>query len=389
MNLDEARKPLSVAERFAALSRVGTALMSELDESRLLRLIAETARDLTQASFAAFTLRPIDELGQPIVPSEGSLFHLAAVVGVTKEQEALFRRMPLGGEGLLAPIFRHGVSVLVPDALDYISKESIEHSVEIQNRRDNAREAAFAFAHGQLLTENLRSMGVPRGHPVVRSFLGTPLLDRSKEVLGGLLLGHTDPGRFTQEDETLLIGLAAQAAVALENARLYRAVQMRAQELNAIFESIADGVTLVDANGKILRENGTARRLREQLQAGPDAEHAVGSLLHSPAKHALNGADEHGISVTINTNHKETREYIVKASPLRQLEPSTGPLPSIKTTNNKSHKSVTGAVVVWHDVLQAVCGELIGSPDNQWLNFSRRTAFESLVSMDDLWPLIN
>jgi hypothetical protein len=101
------------AERYTALSRVGTALMSELDEGRLLHLIAEIACELTDASFAAFTLRPVDEEGLPLVASEGNLFHLAAVVGITQEQEEFFRRMPLGGEGLLAPIFRQGVPVLV------------------------------------------------------------------------------------------------------------------------------------------------------------------------------------------------------------------------------------------------------------------------------------
>jgi signal transduction histidine kinase len=94
-------------ERLALLNQVGTALVSELEEERLLHLIAQTACTLTDAGFAAFTMRPTDELGHPTVPSEGHLFHLAAVVGVTEEQERLFRRMPLGGEGLLAPIFRH------------------------------------------------------------------------------------------------------------------------------------------------------------------------------------------------------------------------------------------------------------------------------------------
>src|SRR5436190_13656174 len=108
------------AERLTALNRIGTALTSELDEKRLLHLIAETARDLTGAGFAAFTLRPINELGQPLVPFEGNLFHLAAVVGVTKPQEAQFQRMGLGGEGLLAPIFRHGVPVRVADALAFM-----------------------------------------------------------------------------------------------------------------------------------------------------------------------------------------------------------------------------------------------------------------------------
>src|SRR5579863_10579539 len=118
-------KRLTMSERFAALSRVGTALMSELDESRLLQLIAETARDLTGAGFAAFTLRPFNELGQPLVPAEGSLFYLASIVGVTNEQEALFRHMALGGEGLLAPIFRHGVPVRVPDALALLQRTDL------------------------------------------------------------------------------------------------------------------------------------------------------------------------------------------------------------------------------------------------------------------------
>src|SRR5947209_5080122 len=227
-------KQHDMAERYAALSRVGTALMSELDEARLLHLIADTARELTGATFAAFTLRPVDEEGRPLAASEGNLFYLAAVVGVTKEQEELFRLMPLGGEGLLAPIFRQGVSVLVPDALAFIPQADGPHH---PNPQHQARQAAIAFAHGHIPLEGLQSLGVPRGHPIIRSFLGTPLLDRNRQVRGGLLLGHSKPGQFTPEDDALLVGLAAQASVALENARLYRAASQRAQELNAIFES--------------------------------------------------------------------------------------------------------------------------------------------------------
>ena len=121
------------AAQLSALNCVGTALASELDEERLLRLIAGTARNLTGAGFAAFTLRPVNEVGQPMVASEGNLFHLAAVVGVTKEQERLFRRMPLGGEGLLAPIFRYGVPVRVPDAL------ALTHGSASFSRRTDGR----------------------------------------------------------------------------------------------------------------------------------------------------------------------------------------------------------------------------------------------------------
>ena len=227
----------------AALSRVGMALMSEVDENHLLHLIAETACELTGAEFAAFTVRPVNDEGEPLVPSEGSLFHLAAAVGVTQEQEALFRHMPMGGEGLLAPIFRHGIPVRIADTFAFVHHQ---HGSNNASGLDVARQAAFAYSHGQLPDEGSRWMGLPRGHPVVCSFLGAPLLDRAGQVRGGLFLGHGEPDRFTQNDEALLVDLAAQAAVTLENARLYRLAHRRAQELNAIFESIADGITLVD-----------------------------------------------------------------------------------------------------------------------------------------------
>ena len=345
------------ASRFAALNRISLALSSELNETRLLHLIAETARDLTGAGFAAFTLRPATELGEPLVPAEGHLFHLAAVVGVTGEQEALFRRMPLGGEGLLAPIFRHGLPVRVPDALALLQPPESAQKEEARGAstasRDDARQAAFNYAHGQIPRRGLRYLGVPRAHPLVRSFLGAPLLDRQGQVIGGLLLGHTQPEKFSDEDEALLAGLAAQAAVALENARLYRASQMQTQELDAIFERIADGVTLLDGHGTILRENSTARRLREHLHSSPAGEQVIEALLYTPARGALHGETIQDRTVTLHDAHQEAREYLVNASPL--LLPRTSPDPLLQSVagTGRTDASIPGAVVVWHDVTEA------------------------------------
>ncbi len=343
----EVSKKLSTAERFAALSRVGVALTSERDETRLLHLIAETACDMTGASFAAFTLRPTDDLGQPLVPSEGNLFYLAAVVGVTPEQEELFRRMPLGGEGLLAPIFRHGVPVIVADVLTYMNEQATD-SVE---NTTNGHHTTFTYMHGQTPNDGTRAIGVPRGHPIVRSFLGVPLLDHIQSVRGGLLLGHTEPGRFTKEDETLLLGLAAQATVALENARLYRTLQMRAQELDAIFESITDGVALVHKDGTILRENGTARRLREYLHQQPGGTQFFTALLHKPFEQS---AQSTGASM-IGELQAEQHEYVVNASPLSFPIEMRSPGRQAVAPNRDSHEQQTmvGAVVVWHDVTEA------------------------------------
>ncbi|MGH2493442.1 MAG: ATP-binding protein [Ktedonobacteraceae bacterium] len=338
------------AQRLAALSRVGAALMSERDETRLFRLIVETARDLIGATFAALTLRPVNAEGEPLVPSEGHLFQLAAIVGVPPEQEAQLRRMPLGGEGLLLPIFHHGVPVRIADAFALIART--EES-PMTDARAAASQAAAAYVHGHLPAEELRAHGVPPGHPIVRSFLGAPVLDRSGEVRGGLLLGHSEPGQFTHEDEIMLAGLAAQAAVALENVRWYQTAQMRAQELEATFESIADGVTLVDPQGKVLRENGAARQLRERLRETLSGERTIEALLATPARGVQAFESVQESTVRVDDTGGETREYLVTASPLRLPTPLADPLPQEQERMGQAQGSMAGAVVVWRDVTEA------------------------------------
>lgn len=352
------------AAQLSALNHVGTALASELDEERLLHLIAETARGLTGAGFAAFTLRPVNEMGQPVVASEGNLFHLAAVVGVTKEQERLFRRMPLGGEGLLAPIFRYGVPVRVSDALTMthgsarLAHGAIGTTGDIAQQdanvsREAAREVASLYAQGMVAREELQTLGVPRGHPIVRSFLGVPLLDRNGQVRGGLLLGHVEPDKFTPEDESMLVGLAAQAAIAMENARLFHEAQTQARELDAIFESITDGVSLVDEQGTVLRENRTARHLRESVAQTPAGMVNIETILREPADRALHGNVEQGIPITIADGQQEHREYIVSAAPFLSPTRTSGPLHSQARFLDGTRLPTAGAVVVWHEVTEA------------------------------------
>lgn len=346
MQSDEPTSKASLTARFAALSRIGAALLAERDEGRLLHLIAQTACELTGASFAAFSLRPLDESEQPLVPSEGSLFHLAAVVGVTKEQEALFRQMPLGGEGLLAPIFRHGVSVRVADALQHLNQA---HARITRHDRDTARDLAASYAQGDLSAAHLRSLGVPAGHPLPRSFLGAPLLDLAGHVRGGLLLGHDQPDRFSQEDELLLVGLASQAAVALENGRLARASQMQAQELQAIFDSSADGITLIGQDGSILRENRPARQLRLHLEQEAGDAQSLEDLLFAPARLALQTQTEQQHSITLRRS-REQQQYVVTASPLRV---AMQPFATTEEASSEMVRPVAGSVVVvWHDVTE-------------------------------------
>lgn len=350
-----ARERRAAAERevrrMAALHHVGSALTRELDEERLLHLIASTARSLTGAEFAAFTLRPTDELGRPLVAAEGNLFHLAAIVGVTPEQEQLLRQMPLGGEGLLAPIFRQGVSIRIADTLAVPHRAA--STDDATERR--AQQTAFASLHRPASKEGLHSVGIPPGHPLIRSFLGAPLLGRDQEVRGGLLLGHTESNRFTQEDEELLVGLSAQAAIALENARLYRIEQIHARQLKAIFESISDGVILVDAQGQVVRENEAAHRLRKRLEKTDEGKQVLEALLYAPVRNALEDRAEPESAVSIPDDEEhETREYLVNATRLRLPTALATHLLTVK--NRRAHaaqKRVSGVVIVWHDITEA------------------------------------
>jgi PAS domain S-box-containing protein len=91
--------------------------------------------------------------------------------------------------------------------------------------------------------------GMPPGHLPVRSYLAVPVVWRNGEVLGGLFFGHPQPGIFTARAERLLGGVAAQAAVAIDNSRLYQTSQReiaarkeaeeRLQELNRNLEQRA------------------------------------------------------------------------------------------------------------------------------------------------------
>jgi signal transduction histidine kinase/GAF domain-containing protein len=380
-------------ERFAALNAVGTALSGELHETQLLRLIAQTACNLTEAGYAAFTLRPVDAMGQLLGPSEGSRFHLAAVVGATPEEEALFRRMPLGGEGILAPIFRYGVTVRVDDALALLpashhastARRHPAHSSHAaapdgnaprESKRDAARRQALAYAHGKASADDLRAVGIPRGHPVTRSFLGAPLLDRDGNVRGGLLLGHNEPGRFTKDDEILLNALAAQASVALENARLYHNVQSQAEELNAVVESISDGVMVFDHQGVLLRENHAAASIRASLERQKSGQPGALTMADALSRLALgqtNGRREPGAQsahfpFTITDGSGEARDYVVNVSPLEaaradeELAAMTDATEPVETPdgdrqanqNGRAGQAVEaltgGSVVVWHEV---------------------------------------
>ncbi len=73
--------------------------------------------------------------------------------------------------------------------------------------------------------------GMPEGHLPVRSYLAVPVISRTGEVLGGLFFGHEKRDVFSVRSERIMVGLAAQASIAIDNARLFQAVQRANQTL--------------------------------------------------------------------------------------------------------------------------------------------------------------
>src|SRR5262249_25825428 len=85
------------------------------------------------------------------------------------------------------------------------------------------------------LSQDPRSVGFPPGHPAMASFLGTPISIRGT-TFGNLYLTEKQGGEFTEDDEEVVRLLAAQAAVAIENARLYETARRWSRQLESLNE---------------------------------------------------------------------------------------------------------------------------------------------------------
>jgi signal transduction histidine kinase len=215
------------SDRLRALVETGIAINSELSLDGVLERIAEAAARVTGARYAA--------LG--VIDPAGSGLERFVTYGITPEAQTQIGDPP-HGRGILG--------VLIHDA----------RPLRLHD-----------------LTEDPRSVGFPPGHPEMRSFLGVPIMLRNV-AYGNLYLTEKAGGDFTDEDEELLTLLAAQAAVAVENARLYESATAWSQQLESLNEVGAALVgelelePLLDLIASRLRELISARLVAIALPSG-------------------------------------------------------------------------------------------------------------------------
>jgi PAS domain S-box-containing protein len=186
------------------LNSTGSALASTRDLRSLLRAAADAATGIAGARHGAFLYYGRDGKDS----GEDSMFTLYTVSGASPAEFEPFGEN--GANGLFSPL------------------TAGSPSATLLRSDDIAHDPRFA---------NAAPLVLPAGHPAMRSYLAVPVVAPSGEVLGTLFFGHPEPGVFTERTERIVRGIAAQAAVAIDNARLYEAAQRAAEERKVLLES--------------------------------------------------------------------------------------------------------------------------------------------------------
>lgn len=184
--LEELRKEIRERRRTETALRktqgVGRVVSAELDVPKVVDAVTDAATELTGAAFGAFFYNSADAAGESYM-----LYSLAGAPIEAFQHFANPRATALFG-----PTFEGEAPIRIADVHD---------------------DPRFG--------KSSPYYGLPEGHLPVTSYLAVPVISRSGEVWGGLFFGHPEAGRFTESHEEIAVGLAAQAAIAMDNARLY------------------------------------------------------------------------------------------------------------------------------------------------------------------------
>jgi signal transduction histidine kinase len=193
-----ARELAQERETLARLNEVGQKIGAELDQQTLVQSVIDVATQVTGAQLGAFFYN---------LSESGDRFTLFAVAGAPREAFAKLA-MPRA-TSLLSPTFQGKQALRIDDA----TKD---------------------LRYGR----NPPHRGVPEGHLAVRSYLAVPVISRSGGTLGSLVFGHPEPAVFTERSHRLALALAAHAATALDNARLFADQQRLIRELEKTNEEL-------------------------------------------------------------------------------------------------------------------------------------------------------
>jgi PAS domain S-box-containing protein len=278
------------------LNKTGGAVASQLETEAIVQVVTDAATQLAGAQFGAFFYNTVGK--------EGEAFTLYTLSGAPREAFADF---PLPrATALFGATFRG---------------EGIIRSDDILSHPDYGKSQPYS--------------GMPPGHLPVRSYMAVPVISRMGIVHGGLFFGHERPGMFTQRHELIVSGIAAQAAVAIDNARLFEAsqhAQQQLQHLNEVlevrviertealrssesqFELLVAGVTdcaiyMLDPRGYVISWNPGAERIKGYTGAEAMGRHV--SEFYTEEDRA-NAVPQHVLSVATTKGKFEGEGWRVR-----------------------------------------------------------------------------
>lgn len=173
------------------LYEVGQLVAAQSDLERVVQTVTDAATELCGASFGAFFYNVVDK--------DHEAYWLHTLSGVPRDAFAQFPNPR--STAVFKPTF---------------NGEGVVRSGNITRDPRYGKNAPYS--------------GMPAGHLPVCSYLAVPVISRTGEVLGGLFFGDPRENVFTERSERLAVGIAAQAAIAIDKARLFTGLQ---QELEA------------------------------------------------------------------------------------------------------------------------------------------------------------
>ena len=253
------------ARTLEILNRTGASLASELSLDNVIWSVTDAGAQLSGAQFGTFIYNVIDE--------KSEAYTLYTLSGAPREAFSSFPNPRI------TPVFEPTFSGTGPVRSDDILADP---------------------RYGK----NPPYSGMPESHLPVRSYLAVPVVSRSGEVIGGLFFGHSEPGVFTERAERILIGVAAQAAIAIDNAHLYEASQ---RELAARWRAEQELQSLNDTLEQRIQER--TREVTDVFAQLHESERQFRHLVESVADYAIFMLSPEGFVTTWNLGAERIKGY--------------------------------------------------------------------------------